>query len=285
MLDETSNGDSAPQKPQKRARHVEPDSRDKDALPPAKATQNGAASKAAKPSGAENAQVAAIKRECAPTSPTATECAKTDSSGRFSKPRKKGRAPSVVYFKDSLPMAVEGESLVGSVIRVWWDGNRKWFQGRVIKFQTDCPWVDFVQPHLIRYDDGDIRWHELEGKVTGEGQTYPILVILALLNSARCSFIASPNYVLEALSICMPPLISCARLISLRKILSICEMHGTFRRITFERSTGTKNLIRVQLLQLIQLPLHLCQHVPRHRLRRRRVPKQPLQCLRQCVPR
>lgn len=197
MLDGTSNGDSAPQKAQKRARHAEPDSRDKDALQPAKATQNGAASKDAKPSGAENAKVAAIKRECAPTSPTATECAKTDSSWRFPKPRKKGRAPNVVYFKDSLPMAVEGESLVGSVIRVWWDGNRKWFQGRVIRFQTNCPWVDFVQPHLIRYDDGEIRWHELEGKVTGECQTYPILVIFALLNSAQCSFIASPNHVLQ----------------------------------------------------------------------------------------
>ena len=53
-----------------------------------------------------------------------------------------------------------GEALVGATVKVYWGGDRKWFKGVVESY--DAP----TRCHLIHYDDGDRKWHELDQ--TGE---------------------------------------------------------------------------------------------------------------------
>ena len=52
--------------------------------------------------------------------------------------------------------AVYNESIVGSRIRVFWDGEDEWFQGKVIRFNSR------TQKHSILYDDGDTETGRLE---------------------------------------------------------------------------------------------------------------------------
>ena len=61
--------------------------------------------------------------------------------------------------------AEEANALVGRRIRVWWEGDRKWFRGRIQSYNA------LWQTHLVLYDDNDrrsyrlhegLRW-ELEG--------------------------------------------------------------------------------------------------------------------------
>ena len=59
------------------------------------------------------------------------------------------------------PPSDEGESgarlvlgLVGIRIRVWWDGEGRWFHGRVRQYSSR-------RGHKIAYDDGDLKWEAL----------------------------------------------------------------------------------------------------------------------------
>ncbi|KAL1527091.1 hypothetical protein AB1Y20_015774 [Prymnesium parvum] len=72
--------------------------------------------------------------------------------------RTHGLAPLTVYLKDTLPQPIKGEALVGARVRVWWDGNRKWFKGRVEEFSAKGG----VRQYKVHYDDGEQRWHALE---------------------------------------------------------------------------------------------------------------------------
>ena len=61
--------------------------------------------------------------------------------------------------EESRPWADE---LRGRRVRVWWDGDDTWFKGKFADFRhvepsmKKCP---TGRSHLIRYDDGDSKWH------------------------------------------------------------------------------------------------------------------------------
>ena len=55
---------------------------------------------------------------------------------------------------------------VGTRLRVFWVGEKRWFKGVVTKSTTD---VDSIVVHQIKYDDGDTKWHNLgEEEATGQ---------------------------------------------------------------------------------------------------------------------
>tara|TARA_B100000945_G_scaffold321546_1_gene336831 strand:+ start:1502 stop:2956 length:1455 start_codon:yes stop_codon:yes gene_type:complete len=59
------------------------------------------------------------------------------------------------FNKESRPW---GEELVDNRVKVWWGGNKKWFAGKVAKFdntRNNGEW------HYIMYDDGEEKWHNL----------------------------------------------------------------------------------------------------------------------------
>ena len=38
-------------------------------------------------------------------------------------------------------------------LKVWWDGDNKYFTGTVVEYKYPLPW--------IQYDDGDLKKHDL----------------------------------------------------------------------------------------------------------------------------
>ena len=48
-----------------------------------------------------------------------------------------------------------GDELIGARVKVYWGGNKKWFQGVVDKYNAES------NQHHVDYDDGDEKWHSL----------------------------------------------------------------------------------------------------------------------------
>ena len=59
----------------------------------------------------------------------------------------------------------DGPRFVGRRIGVWWDGDFRWFEGRVAKYKPLLPasgrGAETRHRFHIHYDDGDKKWHEL----------------------------------------------------------------------------------------------------------------------------
>ena len=54
--------------------------------------------------------------------------------------------------------------IVGLHVSVWWEGDDRYFQGKVVDYSG--AW----QMHLVKYDDGDQKWHYLVGPESEDHQ-------------------------------------------------------------------------------------------------------------------
>lgn len=59
--------------------------------------------------------------------------------------------------KDSMRYADDagGEDLLGWRVKVYWGGDKRWYEGVVNKYNPE------MNQHHILYDDGDRKWHTL----------------------------------------------------------------------------------------------------------------------------
>ena len=69
---------------------------------------------------------------------------------------------------------LEGVQLVGSRVRVWWGGDKKWYRGRVTKYDAA------LLVHFVSYDDGDKKWHDLNN-ATEDWELLPSTAAKALI--------------------------------------------------------------------------------------------------------
>jgi len=58
---------------------------------------------------------------------------------------------------------LDPEALVGTRVRVWWEGNGRWFSGKVHRYNA-ATWE-----HLVLYDDADRKWYVLGTGATTSG--------------------------------------------------------------------------------------------------------------------
>tara|TARA_B110001452_G_scaffold261587_1_gene260549 strand:- start:338 stop:568 length:231 start_codon:yes stop_codon:yes gene_type:complete len=65
--------------------------------------------------------------------------------------------------KESMQYADDagGDELIGARVKVYWAGDKKWYQGEVDQYDAAS------NRHHVGYDDGDEKWHCLahEGEV------------------------------------------------------------------------------------------------------------------------
>ena len=83
-----------------------------------------------------------------------------------------------------------GEALVGATVTVYWGGDREWFTGVVKSYDAA------TRRHLIHYDDGDKKWHELDqtGEVHFLEKWFLLLEPCAALERAAASSGVSPPH-------------------------------------------------------------------------------------------
>ncbi|CAN0345729.1 unnamed protein product, partial [Pylaiella littoralis] len=57
--------------------------------------------------------------------------------------------------------AEDSDEIVGSRVRVYWDGDNEWYSGRIVRYKSSQ-----LKPYLVRYDeDGSVEWMNLPKEV------------------------------------------------------------------------------------------------------------------------
>ena len=69
------------------------------------------------------------------------------STAAISRPRREAAAPTV-------NATVYGDEVLKRRVKIWWQGDGCWFSGIVKQ-------VNAVGEHFVKYDDGDVKWHNL----------------------------------------------------------------------------------------------------------------------------
>eukprot|EP00965_Chrysotila_dentata_P060315 1999377-Pleurochrysis_carterae.AAC.3 len=67
----------------------------------------------------------------------------------------RGPAPQVLTSQSGPADHCIVDALLGERIQLWWDGNNKWFIGRIHKYSQKS------KRFLVAYDDGMRKWHDL----------------------------------------------------------------------------------------------------------------------------
>ncbi|CAM9654448.1 unnamed protein product, partial [Scytosiphon promiscuus] len=110
----------------------------------------------------ESSESEAVKRKAAGGSGRKTKKSKAHKDERLSSveaavPETGGDLSSPPAVSPFPNWAEDSDEMVGSRVRVYWDGDNEWYSGRIVRFKTTQP-----KPYLVRYDeDGSVEWMNL----------------------------------------------------------------------------------------------------------------------------
>ena len=143
------------------------------AAPPAKKKAAAASKKAAAPPSRQQPA-----REPAPPPPAAPAAAPKPAKKKASRYGASEHPPR----PEDQPAAAPGGEVVGTRIRLWWAGDRKWFDGTVTHLgkaddEIEVKNDDDICTHTVHYDDGNVTGEDLGNeqwrRLDGDGNELP----------------------------------------------------------------------------------------------------------------